>query len=51
MRAVASSLGLTGLFAALLLAGCTNRYLIHPERDPVGVATWSDEVTRGPLTC
>jgi dienelactone hydrolase len=26
-----------------------NYYLIHPDRDPPGVATWSEDVTRGAL--
>lgn len=26
-----------------------DHYLIHPDRDPVGVVTWSEDVTRGPL--
>jgi hypothetical protein len=38
------------LAAALILsAGCLNHYLIYPEQDPAGVATWSADVTRGPL--
>ncbi|HXZ92084.1 MAG TPA: dienelactone hydrolase family protein, partial [Burkholderiales bacterium] len=49
MRATVIFLRLTLLPAALLLSGCMNHYLIHPERDPAGVATWSEEVTRGPL--
>lgn len=37
--------------AALLLAagGCMNHTLIYPDRDPAGVASWSEDVTRGPL--
>ncbi len=31
------------------LSGCMNHYLIYPERDPQGVTTWSEDVTRGPL--
>lgn len=26
-----------------------NFYLIYPDRDPPGIATWSEDVTRGPL--
>jgi dipeptidyl aminopeptidase/acylaminoacyl peptidase len=39
------------MLAALLIlpAGCLNHYLIYPERDPDGVVTWSQDVTRGPL--
>jgi dienelactone hydrolase len=39
------------LLAALLvqLGGCTDHYLIHPDRDPVGVVSWTEDVTRGPL--
>jgi dipeptidyl aminopeptidase/acylaminoacyl peptidase len=38
------------VLAALLMAsGCMNYFLIYPERDPVGVATWAEDVTRGPL--
>src|SRR5919201_989003 len=33
----------------MLSGGCLNYYLIHPGRDPVGVATWTEDVTRGPL--
>lgn len=33
----------------LLAAGCSNHYLIHPETDPPGIVTWTEEVTRGPL--
>lgn len=42
---------LTLLSGALLMlaSGCMNHYLIHPDRDPAGVVTWSKEVTRGPL--
>ena len=37
--------------AALLIlsSGCMNHYLIYPDHDPAGVATWSQDVTRGPL--
>jgi len=31
------------------LSGCENHYLIHPDRDPPGVTTWSEDVTRGAL--
>ena len=39
------------VLAALLMlsGGCLNYYLIHPDRDPVGVTTWTEDVTRGPL--
>src|SRR5437763_15747971 len=39
------------ILAALLMlsGGCLNYYLIHPDRDPVGVTTWTEDVTRGPL--
>ena len=39
------------VLAALLmqLSGCMNHYLIYPRRDPPGVVTWSQDVTRGPL--
>ncbi len=42
---------ITVLLAALLMlsSGCMDHYLIHPDRDPVGVVTWTEEVTRGPL--
>jgi dipeptidyl aminopeptidase/acylaminoacyl peptidase len=42
---VAAALG------ALLVqsSGCMNYALIHPDRDPPGVATWTEDVTRGPL--
>lgn len=42
---------LAGLLAALLVlaSGCMNYYLIHPDRDPAGVESWAEEVTRGPL--
>jgi dipeptidyl aminopeptidase/acylaminoacyl peptidase len=33
----------------MLASGCMDHYLIHPERDPVGVVTWTEDVTRGPL--
>jgi dienelactone hydrolase len=33
----------------MLTSGCMNHYLIHPERDPAGVMSWSEDVTRGPL--
>jgi dienelactone hydrolase len=41
----------TAVLAALLmqLSGCENHYLIHPDRDPPGVTTWSEDVTRGAL--
>jgi dipeptidyl aminopeptidase/acylaminoacyl peptidase len=41
----------TALLAALLLpsSGCMNYFLIHPDRDPAGVVSWTEEVTRGPL--
>ena len=41
----------TLVLAALLmqLSGCENHYLIHPDRDPPGVTTWSEDVTRGAL--
>ena len=48
---VASRSRLTLVLAALVLhlSGCMDHYLIHPDRDPPGVVTWSEEVTRGPL--
>ncbi len=41
----------TPVLAALLMlsSGCENHYLIHPDRDPPGVGTWSEDVTRGAL--
>jgi len=41
----------TTLLAALTmqLSGCMNHYLIYPPRDPPGVVTWSQDITRGPL--
>lgn len=41
----------TAVLAALLMlsSGCMDHYLIHPDRDPVGVVTWTEDVTRGPL--
>ncbi len=41
----------TAILVALLMlsSGCLNYYLIHPDRDPIGVATWTEDVTRGPL--
>jgi dipeptidyl aminopeptidase/acylaminoacyl peptidase len=41
----------TAALVALLVlsSGCLNYYLIHPDRDPIGVATWTEDVTRGPL--
>lgn len=43
---------ITSVLAVLLLAqlsGCMNHTLIHPDRDPAGVVTGSEDVTRGPL--
>ena len=42
---------ITAVLAALLvqLSGCMNHYLIYPDRDPAGVVTWTEDVTRGPL--
>jgi dipeptidyl aminopeptidase/acylaminoacyl peptidase len=44
---------LARLLAALPLliqaAGCMNTGLIHPDRDPEGAVTWTEDVTRGPL--
>src|SRR5215471_5894179 len=42
---------ITVALAALLIqsGGCMNHYLIYPERDPPGVVTLSEDVTRGPL--
>ena len=39
------------VLAALLvpLSGCMNHFLIYPDSDPPGVATWTEDVTRGPL--
>jgi dipeptidyl aminopeptidase/acylaminoacyl peptidase len=37
------------LAAALATAGCMNYFLIHPESDPAGVVSRSEDVTRGPL--
>lgn len=39
------------LLAALLvhLGGCLNYYLIYPDRDPLGVSSRTEDVTRGPL--
>jgi dipeptidyl aminopeptidase/acylaminoacyl peptidase len=39
------------LLAALLvqLGGCMDHYLIYPDRDPIGVVTWTEDITRGPL--
>src|SRR5262245_19995873 len=39
------------ILVALLLpaSGCMNHYLIYPKSDPPGVATWTQEVTRGEL--
>jgi dienelactone hydrolase len=47
----ASRSRVTAVLAALLflVSGCENHYLIHPERDPPGVTTWSEDVTRGAL--
>ena len=33
----------------VITSGCMNHYLIYPERDPPGIATWTEDVTRGPL--
>jgi dipeptidyl aminopeptidase/acylaminoacyl peptidase len=30
-------------------SGCMNHYLIYPDRDPPGLVTWTEDVTRGPL--
>ena len=52
LRSFASSRSwLTAVLAALLmqLSGCENHYLIHPDRDPPGVTTRSEDVTRGAL--
>src|SRR5262245_57265313 len=32
------------------VGGCMNHYLIYPDRDPPGVVSWSEDVTRGPLS-
>ncbi len=37
------------LAALLLLGGCMDHYLIYPATDPPGVASWTQDVTRGPL--
>ena len=34
---------------ALQASGCMNHYLIYPDRDPPGMVTWSEDVTRGAL--
>src|SRR5919108_3346282 len=41
----------TAVLTALLMlsGGCLNYYLIHPDRDPVGVTTSTEDVSRGPL--
>jgi dipeptidyl aminopeptidase/acylaminoacyl peptidase len=40
---------LATLLSVTLTAGCMNTFLIHPDRDPEGVFTWTEDVTRGPL--
>jgi dipeptidyl aminopeptidase/acylaminoacyl peptidase len=35
--------------APMLVSGCVNHTLIHPDRDPAGVLSWTEDVTRGPL--
>jgi len=41
--------GALPLIVALQLTGCMNTFLIHPERDPPGITSWNQDVTRGPL--
>jgi len=31
------------------LSGCLDYYLIYPDHDPIGLATWTEDVTRGSL--
>jgi len=48
---VANCSGVAAALAAtlMLLSGCMNHYLIYPDRDPPGVTTWSEDVSRGAL--
>lgn len=48
-RTAVASRRTIALLAVLALASCMNHFLIYPDRDPEGVVTWTEDVTRGPL--